>query len=208
MGILVTQDPTHCTHLASPKILRTRKFVCALAHAPIVISTDYVVDCLAKDERLEPDDYLLNDPAGEQRLGFVLSEATSRAKNDRGRLLKGMSIYCTESVPGGFDTYKAIIESNGGKCLLYKARAGSARAAGHDEDPDGMADDEAGYTYLVSGVSPAEFGLWTKFRSMVLGTGKLPRIADTDWLLNLALRQEMHWNERYGLTEQSVRNTS
>ena len=209
MGVLVTQDPTHCTHLASPSILRTKKFVCALAHAPIVISTDYVDDCLAKDKRLEPDDYLLNDPAGEQRLGFELSGALSRAKNHRGRLLRGMTIYCTEPVKGGFDTYKAIIESNGGRCLLYKARASSAtvpKAAGPEEGSEGMAEDEVEYIYLISGLSAAEAALWDKFRSMVRATGKHPRVVETDWLLNSALRQELHWDEVYELTEKLVSN--
>lgn len=209
LGILVTQDPTHCTHLASPSILRTKKFVCALAHAPIVISSEYVVDCLAKDERLEPEDYLLNDPAGEKRLGFNLGEAVDRAKNHRGRLLRGMLIYCTEPVKGGFDTYKAIIESNGGKCLLYKARAGSAtasRATGQDEDHDGMTEDEPGYIYLLSGTSPGEVALWSKFRSMVQGMGNLPRIVEPEWLLDTALRQQLRWDEVYELTEDRVNN--
>lgn len=212
MGVLVTQDPTHCTHLASPSILRTKKFVCALAHAPTVISTDFVIDCLAKDERLEPEDYLLNDPAGEQRLGFVLSEAMSRAKNHRGRLLRGMTIYCTEPVKGGFDTYKAIIEANGGKCLLYKARASSATASraanAEEDDSEGMADDELDYIYLISGLSSTEVALWSKFRSMVHAAGKHPRVVETDWLLNSALRQELHWDEVYELTEERVNNGS
>ncbi|KAL8990126.1 MAG: hypothetical protein Q9177_001146 [Variospora cf. flavescens] len=206
-GILVTQDPTHCTHLAAPNLLRTRKFICALAYAPVVISSQYVDDCLAKDKRLETEDYLLTDPDGEQKHGFQLSESLNRAKNHRGRLLRGMTIYCTEAVKGGFDTYKAIIESNGGRCFLYKARAGSvtaSRAAGQDEDSNGVAEDESKYLYLVSGTSPAEVALWSKFRSMVQGAGQVPRIAETDWLLHTALRQELHWNDRCELKEEHI----
>ncbi|KAL8727923.1 MAG: hypothetical protein Q9181_005524 [Wetmoreana brouardii] len=204
MGVLVTQDPIHCTHLASPGIVRTKKFVCALARAPMVISTEYIDDCLAKNERLEPEDYLLNDPVGEQKQGFRLSDAVSRAKNHRGQLLHGMSIYCTEPVKGGFDVYKAIIEANGGTCILYKARAGSmaaSRAGGLEEDPDDMDTGKPEFVYLVSGSSPAEVALWPKFRQMVQGIGKLPRITETDWLLNSALRQELHWKDVYELKE-------
>lgn len=200
MGVLVTQDPTNCTHLASPGILRTKKFVCALAHAPIVISTDFVDDCLSKDERLDPDNYLLDDPAGEQRLGFVLSEAMSRAKNHRGRLLQKMTIYCTEPVKGGFDTYKAIIEANGGTCLLYKGRSSSATVTKLNDvnnNPEGMTDEEIEHIYLISGPSPAEIPLWSKFRSMVQAAGKDPRVVETDWLLNSALRQQLHWHDGY-----------
>ncbi|KAL8851252.1 MAG: hypothetical protein Q9221_003782 [Calogaya cf. arnoldii] len=209
LGVLVTQDPTHCTHLASPSIVRTKKFVCALARAPMVISTEFVDDCLAKDEWRDPEDYVLNDSAGEQRMGFKLSEAVSRAKNHRGQLLRGMPIYCTETVKGGFDVYKSIIEANGGKCLLYKGRAGSnaaSRAGGEDEDDDAMDIDEREYLYLISGHTPVEKALWPKFRQLVQGTGKLPRIVCTDWLLNSALRQELHWDEVYELKEDAVNN--
>ncbi|KAL8694337.1 MAG: hypothetical protein Q9218_000974 [Villophora microphyllina] len=205
MGIVVTQDPTQCTHLASPTILRTKKFVCSLASAPVVLSTDYIDDCLAKNQALQPEDYLLNDPAGEQRLGFKLSDALSRAKNHRGKLLESLPpIFVTETVKGGFDIFKGIIEANGGTCVPYKARASTlaaARAGNLEEDHHGVDTNEPEYIYLLSGQTPGEVALWAKFRQMVQGTGKLPRISETDWLLNSALRQELHWNASYELKE-------
>ncbi|KAL8997525.1 MAG: hypothetical protein Q9169_003220 [Polycauliona sp. 2 TL-2023] len=170
----------------------------------MVISTEFVDDCLAKDEWRDPEDYILNDSAGEERMGFKLSEAVSRAKDQPGQLLRGTSIYCTETVKGGFDVYKAIIEANGGKCLLYKGRAGSntvSRGGGEDEDDDAMDTDEPEYLYLISGHTPVEKALWPKFRQLVQGTGKLPRIVVTDWLLNSALRQQLHWDDVYELKE-------
>ncbi|KAI4145150.1 MAG: hypothetical protein L6R39_003919 [Caloplaca ligustica] len=176
----------------------------------MVLSTSFVTDCLAKEERLDPEDYLLIDPAGEKRLGFNLAEAMSRAKSHRGRLLQGMpTIYCTEQVKGGFDTYKAIIESNGGKCLLYKARAGSATASkglGQDDEHGNITEDSPGYIYLLSGISPAEVVLWPKFRSMVQGVGRRPRIVEPEWMLDTALRQELRWNDQYELTEERANN--
>lgn len=176
-----------------------------------MISTDFVDDCLAKDERLDPHNYLLVDPAGEERLGFVLSEAMSRAKNHRGRLLGGTTIYCTEPVKGGFETYKAIIEANGGTCLLYKARATSATIAkpnDADNDSESMVDEELQHVYLISGNTPAEIPLWGKFRSMVEAAGRSPRVVETDWLLNSALRQQVHWHDGYLLKEENVNNGS
>ena len=180
----------------------------------MIISTEFIDDCLAKDEWRDPEDYVLNDSAGEQRMGFKLSEAVSRAKNHRGQLLRGMPIYCTETVKGGFDVYKSIIEANGGKCLLYKGRAGSnaASRAGVEEedtdamDTDAMDTDEPEYLYLISGHMPVEKALWPKFRQLVQGTKKLPRIVCTDWLLNSALRQELHWDEVYELKEGAISN--
>ena len=211
MGVLVTEDPSNCTHLASPRIVRTRKFVCALARAPMVISTKYIDDCLAQNTKLNPDDYVLSDPDGEERQSFKLTEALSRARENKGRLLHGMTIYCTETANGGFDTYKAIVEANGGECRLYKARPSSAallKVEGGDHNPDEIESETPEPVYLLSGSTPEETRLWPKFRKMVEGKGKLPRIVETDWILNTALRQEMHWYEQYALSEARINNAS
>ena len=49
MGIRLMSEGGHCTHLAAPHILRTEKFLCALAYAPIVVSLKWVQDSLEKD---------------------------------------------------------------------------------------------------------------------------------------------------------------
>ncbi|KAI4214615.1 MAG: hypothetical protein LQ351_003032 [Letrouitia transgressa] len=210
MGIMITQDSTNCTHVASPAIVRTKKFVCALARAPMIISTDFIDDCLAENERLDPQEYRLHDTAGEKRLGFKLDDALQKAKSNKGHLLRGISIFCTENIQSGFDTYKSITEANGGKCLLYRARAGSAaaaRAGGLDDDADQMDIDTPDYAYLISGTTPEEAKLWPKFRQMAQGTGKLPRIVRTDWMLDLALRQEIQWHDGYSLSEDDIEMT-
>ena len=174
-----------------------------MAHAPIVISTDFVDQCLTQNKKLSPDHFALSDVEGEKRLGFTIADATSRAKENKGRLLRGYTIYCTENIRGGFESYKSIVEANGAKCMLYRARAGSiaARTGLFDETEDG---EEAGYVYLISGASPEEKKLWPKFRTMVLGVGKRSRIVRSDWMLDLALRQEVRWLESYELVEGEV----
>ena len=161
---MVVSDYASCTHLASPRLLRTQKFICALAHAPVVLSTDFVDDCLSENKALNPDNYLLKDAEGEQRMDIKLSDALARAKENRGKLLKGYFVYCTEQVHGGFDTYKSIVEVNGGKCLMYRGRAGTGstlRAV--DEDTDGSDASQPEYVYLVSGTTVEESKLWPKF---------------------------------------------
>lgn len=64
-------------------------------------------------------------------------------------------------------------------------------AEGEGEEPE--------YVYLISGLKPEEKRLWGKFRSMVQMVGKVPRIAKTDWMLDLALRQEGRWREEYDM---------
>lgn len=206
MGILIVHDFASCTHLASPRILRTQKFICALAHAPIILSTTFVDDCLSQNTLLEPEDYLLQDTEAEKRMGFKISDALARAKSNEGQLLRGYSIHCTESIHGGFETYKSIVEVNGGKCLMYRARAGSTATlrAGLDKDNDGSEAETSGYVYLISGTNPEEAKLWPRFRQMIEGTGKIPLVVRQDWMLDLALSQRHQWREFYELTDKDV----
>ena len=174
-----------------------------MAHAPVVISTDFVDHCLARNKLLSLDNFALNDVEGEKRLGFTIADATTRAEENKGRLLRGYTIYCTENIRGGFESYKSIVEANGAKCMLYRARAGSiaARTGPFDETED---NEEAEYVYLISGASTEEKKLWPKFRTMVQGVGKRPRIVRSDWMLDLALRQEVRWLDSYELVDGEV----
>ena len=142
----------------------------------------------------------------EQRSGYKLSEALSRAKENQGQLLKGYSVYCTEAVHGGFETYKAITEVNGGKCLLYRARAGSHQVlrAGSAEAPSDAESDEPLDVFLLSGTTPEEGKLWPRFRQMVEANGKTPRIVRHDWLLTVALSQQTVLSDVYHLTERDI----
>lgn len=186
--------------------MRTEKFVCALAHAPVIISTDFVDDCLSKSSCLNPEDYLLVDTDYERSLGCKLSDALLRAKDNNGRLLRGYSIFVTEAVYGGFDTYKSIVEANGGSCLLYRGRAGNnaVSRARDEEDSDGSETGQPENVYLVSGTTQDEAKLWPRFRQMVEAQGRSPRIVRNDWLLNLALTQKHTRLDLYDLTEKDV----
>lgn len=204
---MITQDPASCTHLAAPNIVRTQKFVTAVAYAPAVLSADYVEQCLAKNEKLPPEDFPLKDVEGEKRLGFKLSDAIKRAKANKHQLLQDFTIYCTENIRGGFDTYKSIVEVNGGKCMLYRARAGSimsARDGSLDGSSEGTGPAKEESVYLMSGTTSDEARLWPKFRQVVQGIGKVPRIVRTDWILDLALSQQSHWQADWELTEKDI----
>lgn len=210
MGILIVPDFASCTHLASPHILRTQKFICALAHAPVVLSTDFVNDCLSQNKRLEPENYLLQDTESEKRMGYKLSDSLARAKSNKGQLLRGYTIYCTENIHGGFETYKSIVEVNGGKCLMYRARAGATATlrAGLDEENDGSEAGTPGHVYLISGTTPGEAKLWPKFRQMIEGLGKNSLVVRHDWVLDLALSQKHQWLDFYNLTDKDVKFTA
>lgn len=205
MGILVVDDHVQCTHLASPKIVRTQKFICGVAHAPIILSTDYIDDCLKENRRLDPEDYHLQDEDGEKRLGNKLTDSIDRAKRNKGRLLQDFTIYCTEGVHGGFDTYKAIVEANGGKCLLYRARAGlNATARAGTQDKLDSESGKADKMYLISSSGPEDAKLWPKFRQMVQGIGKVPMVVRNDWIVDMALSQELQWHDVYSLADKDI----
>ena len=210
MGILIVSDFASCTHLASPHILRTQKFICALAHAPIILSTDFVNDCLSQNKLLEQEPYVLQDADGEKRMGFKLSDSLALAKSNKGQLLSGYSVYCTENIHGGFETYRSIVEVNGGKCLMYRARAGSTATLrlALDEESDNSAAGTPGSVYLISGTTPEEAKLWPKFRQMIEGLGKNPLVVRHDWMLDLALSQRHQWREIYTLTDKDVTITT
>lgn len=178
-----------------------------MARAPFIMSTSFVDECLSQDKMLDPRGFLLKDIEGEKRLGFSLDDALKRAKSNKQRLLQGFVIYCTETVQGGFDTYKSIIEANGGVCMLYRARAGLSAlpsvATHRDKGEDETSDDPA-CVYLISGLHPDEKRLWRKFRQMVRSSGKTPKIVRTDWLLDIALSQQIQSDPKHELTDEDA----
>ena len=207
LGILITPDPTHCTHLAAPRILRTPNFLCAMANAPILLSTRFVDECLAQNSLLRPEDYKLKDPEGEKRHEVRLIDVAERAKANKGRLLRNCYIYCTENVHGGFEAYKSIVDVNGGSCLLYRARGGSltiSKFADNDGSAEGSESGQFDYVYLITATTHVDAKLWPKFRLMAKKAGKTPRIVRNDWLLDLALTQQIRWLDKYEVTEDSV----
>ncbi|KAK5137362.1 hypothetical protein LTR08_008940 [Meristemomyces frigidus] len=212
LGVLLTQDPREVDILVAPKILRTRKFVAALAAAPLVVDSKYLDNAL-KQNKLMDKPALLQDRDTEERFGFKLTEALARAKiNDR-KLLRGWSIFVAKDIQGGFDTFKEIITLNGGDAYNYAARTGlkmAKRRTARDDPEAGQesqhqgGEEEDDFVYLVSGKSEAEAKLWKHFRAIAEENGLQARIASTDWLLNAAMSQQVRWEEKWALDETAV----
>ncbi|EED24283.1 DNA repair protein Rtt107, putative [Talaromyces stipitatus ATCC 10500] len=200
LGIAITQDAKKCTHLAAPSILRTPKFVSALAYAPVVVHIDYVTECLAKDELLDPSDFALVDKITEKKVGFNLAATLERAKTNKNKLLRDYRICCVETIRGGFDAFKSIAEANGGECTLFRGRV--SMNDHRRRDPDSESDEEEDHlmkndVFLVSGEEPEHVKVWPRFRQMVLEAGKTPRIVNVNWLLDIAMSQEIGWKDEY-----------
>ncbi|KAJ9357128.1 signaling protein swift [Paecilomyces variotii] len=209
LGIVIIQEARNCTHLAAPSILRTPKFVNALAYGPVIINVDFITQCLKKDQLLDPNDFILEDKAAESKYGFSLEEARSRAKINKNKLLRGHNVYCVESIRGGFEAFKSIVEINGGECALFRARV--AMSSHHRPDSDESDDEEerrstSKEVYLLSSTQPDQVKLWPRFRQMVRDVGKVPRIVRVDWLLDIAMSQELRWKDEYELNEDMIEN--
>lgn len=204
LGILVVQDARKCSHLAAPSILRTPKFVNALAYSPVIVNIDFITQCLKKNELLDPKEFALVDKTAEERFSFSLGEAAAKAKKNKNKLLQGHNIYCVETIRGGFDAFKSIVDANGGNCLLFRGRL-AHKVQPQDSSDDGSDEDPSETeVYLLSSVIPEHQKLWPRFRQIVQEIGKTPRIVRVDWLLDIAMSQELHAADDYELNEEMV----
>ncbi|PYH99134.1 BRCT domain-containing protein [Aspergillus ellipticus CBS 707.79] len=205
LGILVVQDARKCSHIAAPSILRTPKFVNALAYGRTIVSVDFITQCLKQDELLDPADFPLEDEASEKKYGFSLEETMTNAKDNKNKLLRGYHVYCVETIRGGFDAFKSIVDANGGEISPFRGRV-SYRSQREESDDESL--EEEGHSgrdvYLLSSTSQDQVKLWPRFRQMVLGTGKTPRIVRVDWLLDIAMSQTMRAADAYELDEEMV----
>lgn len=204
LGILVVQDARKCSHLAAPSILRTPKFVNALAYSPVIVNIDFITQCLKKNELLDPKEFALVDKTAEERFSFSLGDAAAKAKKNKNKLLQGHNIYCVETIRGGFDAFKSIVDANGGNCLLFRGRL-AHKVQPQDSSDDGSDEDPSETeVYLLSSVIPEHQKLWPRFRQIVQEIGKTPRIVRVDWLLDIAMSQELHAADDYELNEEMV----
>lgn len=153
-----------------------------------MINSSFITACIETGKRPSVKDYLLADKANEAKFGVTIEKAICRARANRGRLLWGVPIYCTAEIPNGSDAFKTIAEANGAIFKVYRARGGATIKPTTAEE-DGGADPDP--VYLLSGSSPAERQLWPRFEEMAHKGHMEPRIVMSDWLLDVAMRQEL-----------------
>ena len=185
----------HCTHLAAPHILRTEKFLCALAYAPIVASLKWVQDCLEKDTVLgticlrlliilDPKLYPLHDSENEKKYHFTLDQSVSRARENRRQLFKNYQVYISSAIPS-HSALLRIVEANGGEAKVVsntiKARAKVLRTD-YLRTVDQI---------LICSASTEDRGLRSKFRDEVTEGGLTSGIYSSEWIMRSVLRQKI-----------------
>ncbi|KAF2264506.1 hypothetical protein CC78DRAFT_580288 [Lojkania enalia] len=211
LGVYVNDDHKRVDLLCAPKVVRTKKFVAALASAPILVSTSYLDYAIRTGKLPPPEKHLLKDPAFEKEHGFRLDEALERAKQNKRHLLKNWTIFCTNQVTGGFDTFKEIIQANGGKVHQWEGRTTTINAAkrsidfSDEEVSQNQEEDEGDVLYLISEPNKKEIPLWVKFRELAKKHDMIPRIVKTEWLLFVAMAQYVHWDPAWELNEEVIK---
>ena len=194
MGIKIVAEGQGCDYLCAPYMVRTVKFLRTLAQGVEVLSSDFILDTLKKGKMPDPQDYYLADKDNEKKFGVELEKAVSRARANNGRLLAGIPIYCSANIRNGPESYRPIVEANGAQFLQYSARSGvTIRPTTAEED--GCAPPDP--VYLLTSESAEEKKLWPKFEAMAEKGHMEARIVAADWLLDVAMRQQVSFDEKY-----------
>lgn len=191
MGIQIVQENAPCDYLAAPQILRTIKFLRTLAKGPEVINSSFIDDCLDQGERPDVEDYKLKDKVKEKQFGINLEKSIVRARQNKGKLLWGVPIYCSTHIKSGSDSYKPIAEANGAIFKTYNGRTSTIKVTRPEEDSQGPEP-----VYLLTSNSKAERDLWPKFEKMAKDGNMIPRVVSSDWLLKVAMNQQLTFEEK------------
>ncbi|KAJ4326081.1 regulator of Ty1 Transposition [Neodidymelliopsis sp. IMI 364377] len=211
LGLFITDDFKKVDILCAPKVVRTKKFVAAMACGPALVSSSYLDFVLKNNKLPPPEKHAMDTREFEKEHGFNLIDAVERATQNKHKLFRDWTIFCTEKVPGGFETYKDIIEANGGKCSLWKGRTTNITAtkrlvdASAGAESQNQKEDEGDVLYLISDANSKEFANWTKFCELAKKHDMVPRIVKTEWLLINAMAQYVHWKPEWELTEEVVK---
>ncbi|KAI0434238.1 hypothetical protein F5Y09DRAFT_282003 [Xylaria sp. FL1042] len=193
MGIAVVQDGQPCDYLIAPQLVRTVKFLRNLSKGAVVLSSNWIEQCLDTKQVPDPDKFILKDTENEKRFGLKLETSIRRAQKNKGQLLLGIPIYCTAGIKNGVESYKAIAEANGALFMVYGPKSGSTIKVTNPEDDEGGPDP----VYLLSTSTPEEKKLWKRFEDMARKGNMEPRVVASDWLLDVVMKQEDSFEEKY-----------
>ena len=132
LGGKVTENGQDCTHIVTPRIARTVKFLCGISVCKYVVTPKWVEECGINGTFLPEKEFFLKDPAAERVFGMDIATSLSRAS--RKKLLEGICVHATPSVQPPYGSLGEIIECAGGKLLtLAQVRSKLAGKLGAKE---------------------------------------------------------------------------
>ncbi len=154
LGGVVTESPQACSHIVTPKVARTIKFLSGISICRHMVTPKWVEESERRGGFAPEGDFLLRDPDAEQLFGMDL--ATSLARARARKLLEGMCVYATTSVQPRRDALGDIVSCAGGRLLMLsevRTMLAGSRAA-------------AGSLIVVSTLSDIESGCCKEFTSI------------------------------------------
>ncbi|OUM57027.1 hypothetical protein PIROE2DRAFT_65238 [Piromyces sp. E2] len=118
LGGIVEESWENCTHLVTDKIRRTVKFLCVLATGKKIVSLNWVKASKKAGKFLDPNKYILKDPASEKKWKFTMKSSLKTAHDNRDNpLFKGLTFYMTPNTKPPFDEMETIINAAGGTLI-------------------------------------------------------------------------------------------
>ncbi|KAM8952748.1 mediator of DNA damage checkpoint protein 1 [Pelodytes ibericus] len=140
LGGEIADSVFDCTHLVTDRVIRTVKFLCALARGIPIVRRDWIEKCKKSGCFLSPAGFLVNDKEQEKKFNFVLSNSLQKAK--RRALFQGYEIHVTSNVKPEPDHMKDIICCSGAtflpklprsykeKCVIVSCQEDAAQLKG------------------------------------------------------------------------------
>lgn len=174
LGVKMTSKPSECTHLVARNLVRTEKFLCAMAVAPFVVNEKWLLASAAAKQILPEEHYALRDPETEKKHGFKLPEALRRSKETGGKLFAGKTFYITPKVTVDTKLLKNVVIANGGQVISTTPTVRILKSNAE--------------RYVIS--APADKSIWRPLAQHGY-TIYLPEL-----ILDGVLRQEIRWDRQ------------
>ncbi|XP_070593834.1 mediator of DNA damage checkpoint protein 1 isoform X1 [Erythrolamprus reginae] len=122
LGGSLAESVYDCTLLVTDRVRRTVKFLCALARGIPIVTLDWLEKSKRNGFFLAPNNFLIQDPEQEKKLGFSLSNSLQKAQQE-GALFQGYEIHVTPNVKPEPEHMKDIVKCSGGTLLPRMPRA-------------------------------------------------------------------------------------
>ncbi|EPY51088.1 BRCT domain-containing protein Brc1 [Schizosaccharomyces cryophilus OY26] len=184
INITIISNPSKCTHLVAPRILRTAKFLCAIPKGPQVVTMEWLQDSIKHRHPSLESEYLLKDEEKEKEIGCSLQESLQRAREKGPTLLKDYVIYLTSKTvaPENVSAVMNIVKSNAGACSTINSF--NKRLIKHLENGN-----------IIIITCQEDRHIWENIRSSI---ESYPNtfLQNYDWLMRTILRQELNVSEK------------
>lgn len=191
LGIELIEDPLDATHVISPRIARTKKFVVAIPHSPYFVNWNWLLDSV-RAKKIQPESKYPPEPAPSapwsKNLKFDKLVSNAHKLREKGGLFKGFVMLVSDAVTrvGGIETYKDIVEANGGICGLLGKRGTDTTEGRIVIIADGKTDPAIINAKPKKKDSKKELKRWEGLE-----------IYDREWLMICAIRQELVFDDKF-----------